>query len=100
MKILNPLLSYFYFSSTTSDENSPNTTLDQYIERMNDDSDKIYFSIADTFEAAANSPHIENLKANGTEVLLLTDRIDEWLMSTLIMQFKGKRISQCRQGGA
>ena len=49
----------FLFSSTASDENIPNTTLDQYIERMNDDSDKIYFSIADTFEAAANSPHIE-----------------------------------------
>ncbi len=81
----------FLFSSTASDENSPNTTLDQYIERMNDDSDKIYFSIADTFEAAANSPHIENLKVNGTEVLLLTDRIDEWLMSTLI-QFKGKEL--------
>ena len=81
----------FLFSSTASDENIPNTTLDQYIERMNDDSDKIYFSIADTFEAAANSPHSENLKANGTEVLLLTDRIDEWLMSTL-MQFKGKEL--------
>ncbi len=66
-----PIAELFLFSSTASDENSPNTTLDQYIERMNDDSDKIYFSIADTFEAAANSPHIENLKANGTEVLLL-----------------------------
>ena len=46
---------------------------------------------ADTYEAAANSPHIEHLKANETEVLLLTDRIDEWLMSTL-MQFKGKAL--------
>ena len=50
-----------------------------------------YYSIADTYEAAVNSPHIEHLKANGTEVLLLTDRIDEWLMSTL-MQFKGKTL--------
>ena len=81
----------FLFSSTASDENDLNTNFDQYIERMNDDSDKIYYSIADTFEAASNSPHIENLKANGTEVLLLTDRIDEWLMSTL-MQFKGKEL--------
>ena len=58
---------------------------------MKDGEEKIYYSIADTFEAAANSPHIEHLKENGTEVLLLTDRIDEWLMSTL-MQFKGKTL--------
>ena len=81
----------FLFSSTASSENNLNTTFDEYIERMNDDTGKIYYSIADTFEAAANSPHIENLKASGTEVLLLTDRIDEWLMSTL-MQFKGKEL--------
>ena len=58
---------------------------------MADGEEKIYYSIADTYEAAANSPHIEHLKANETEVLLLTDRIDEWLMSTL-MQFKGKAL--------
>jgi molecular chaperone HtpG len=81
----------FLFASTASDENKLDTSLDQYIERMNGDEEKIYYSIADTYEAAVNSPHIEHLKANGTEVLLLTDRIDEWLMSTL-MQFKGKTL--------
>ena len=81
----------FLFASTASEENQVDTTMDQYIERMNSDEEKIYYSIADTYEAAANSPHIEHLKANGTEVLLLTDRIDEWLMSTL-MQFKGKTL--------
>ena len=74
----------FLFASTVSEENKVNTTFDQYIERMNSNEEKIYYSIVDTYEAAANSPHIEHLKANGTEVLLLTDRIDEWLMSTLM----------------
>ena len=81
----------FLFASSASNDNTPDTTFDQYIERMVDGEEKIYYSIADTYEAAANSPHIEHLKANETEVLLLTDRIDEWLMSTL-MQFKGKAL--------
>ena len=58
---------------------------------FNDDQDKIYYCVADTHEAAANSPHIEGLKADKKEVLLLTDRIDEWLMATL-MNFKGKEL--------
>ena len=81
----------FLFASSSSKANTQDTTFDQYIERMADGEEKIYYSIADTYEAAANSPHIEHLKANETEVLLLTDRIDEWLMSTL-MQFKGKSL--------
>ena len=81
----------FLFASSASKDNTSDTTFDQYIERMADGEEKIYYSIADTYEAAANSPHIEHLKANETEVLLLTDRIDEWLMSTL-MQFKGKSL--------
>ena len=81
----------FLFASSASNDNTPDTTFDQYIERMADGEEKIYYSIADTYEAAANSPHIEHLKANETEVLLLTDRIDEWLMSSL-MQFKGKAL--------
>ena len=81
----------FLFASTANDGSNVETTLDQYIERMNADDEKIYYSIADTYEAAANSPHIEHLKANDTEVLILTDRIDEWLMTTL-MQYKGKSL--------
>ena len=54
--------------------------------------DKIYYCVADTYEAAANSPHIEGLKSKGKEVLLLTDRIDEWLMAGL-MEYKGKELS-------
>ena len=81
----------FLFASSRSGTSELDTTLTQYIDRMKEGDEKIYYSIADSYEAAANSPHIEHLKANDTEVLLLTDRIDEWLMSTL-MQFKGKTL--------
>jgi len=81
----------FLFASSRSGTSELDTTLSQYIDRMKEGDEKIYYSIADSYEAAANSPHIEHLKANDTEVLLLTDRIDEWLMSTL-MQFKGKTL--------
>ena len=85
------IASLMLFSSTHFDDSSNMTDLDSYIERANDDQDKIYYCVADTHEAAANSPHIEGLKANKKEVLLLTDRIDEWLMATL-MNFKGKEL--------
>jgi molecular chaperone HtpG len=58
---------------------------------MKDDQDKIYFCVADTYEAAVNSPHIEGLKSKGIEVILLTDRIDEWLMAGL-MEYQGKEL--------
>jgi molecular chaperone HtpG len=66
-------------------------SLDEYIEKMQPEQDKIYFCVADTFEAAINSPHIEKLKSKEIEVLLLTDRIDEWLM-TSIYEYKGKQL--------
>ena len=81
----------FLFASTASDGSKVDTTLDQYIERMSDGDEKIYYSIADTYEAAANSPHIEGLKSKGIEVLLLTDRIDEWVMAGL-MEYQGKEL--------
>ena len=58
---------------------------------MDDAQEHIYFCVADTIEAASNSPHIEKLKSKGTEVLLMTDRIDEWLM-TNIFEYKGKQL--------
>ena len=58
---------------------------------MQSDQEHIYFCVADTYEAAVNSPHIEKLKAKGIEVLLLTDRIDEWLM-TSIHEYNGKQL--------
>ena len=85
------IASLLLFSSSYSSENSIDHGWDDYLDRMNDDQDKIYYCVADTFEAAANSPHIEGLKSKGTEVLLLTDRIDEWLMAGL-MEYKGKEL--------
>ena len=85
--IASPML----FASTYSSGHSVNQSLDDYVGRMSDDQDKIYFCVADTYEAAVNSPHIEGLKSKGVEVILLTDRIDEWLMAGL-MEYKGKEL--------
>ena len=83
--------SLLLFASTFSEKDSPEHTLDDYIARMIEGDDKIYYCVADTYQAAANSPHIEGLKSKGKEVLLLTDRIDEWLMTGL-MEYKGKEL--------
>ena len=83
--------SLMLFSSTENSNPTPDQTLDSYLERASDDQDKIYYCVAETFEAAMNSPHIEGLKNENKEVLLLTDRIDEWLMATL-MEYKGKEL--------
>ena len=82
--------SLMLFNSSSHDINEF-TTLDSYIEKMDDAQEHIYFCVADTIEAALNSPHIEKLKSKGTEVLLMTDRIDEWLM-TNIFEYKGKQL--------
>lgn len=83
--------SLLLFASTFSEKDSSEHTLDDYIARMIEGDDKIYYCVADTYQAAANSPHIEGLKSKGKEVLLLTDRIDEWLMTGL-MEYKGKEL--------
>ncbi|WP_347989628.1 molecular chaperone HtpG [Methylomonas sp. AM2-LC] len=71
------------FSSTHTDSKTQNVSLDDYISRMKEGQDKIYFVTADSFAAAKNSPHLEIFRKKGIEVLLLTDRIDEWLISSL-----------------
>ena len=83
--------SLMLFNSSNLSDSSKYTSLDSYVENMNESDDKIYFCVADTFEAATNSPHIEKLKSKNIEVLLLTDRIDEWLM-TSIFEYKGKQL--------
>ena len=85
------IASLMLFNSSNLSESSKYTSLDSYVENMNESDDKIYFCVADTFEAATNSPHIEKLKSKNIEVLLLTDRIDEWLM-TSIFEYKGKQL--------
>ena len=85
------IASLFIFASSKNDDGEINVDLDSYIERMDKDQNKIYYCLGDTYEAALNSPHIESLKKANTEVLLLTDRIDEWLMTTLT-EYKGKEL--------
>ena len=79
------------FNSSNLSNSEEVVTFDDYIKNMKSDQEQIYFCVADTHEAAINSPHIEKLKSNGIEVLLLTDRIDEWLM-TSIYEYKGKQL--------
>jgi len=92
------IASLMLFASTYSNVNSVNQSFDDYVGRMKSDQDKIYFCVADTYEAAVNSPHIEGLKSKGLEVILLTDRIDEWLMAGL-MEYQGKELVNAAKEG-
>ena len=86
------------FASTNEDNSIQNTSLAQYIERMKEGQDKIYYVVADSFEAAKNSPHLEVFRKKGIEVLLMSDRIDEWLVSHLT-EFDGKQLQSVTRGG-
>ncbi|MGR5061826.1 molecular chaperone HtpG [Photobacterium sp. DNB22_13_2] len=77
------------FSSTHAETVEQTVSLSGYIERMKEGQDKIYFLTADSFSAAKNSPHLEQFRSKGLEVLLMHDRIDEWLMGHL-PEFDGK----------
>ncbi|MBM4205390.1 MAG: molecular chaperone HtpG [Gammaproteobacteria bacterium] len=71
------------FATTKGDGEKKTVGLDAYLERKAEGQDKIYYVVAESFAHAANSPHIEVLKEKGIEVLLMFDRIDEWLMTNL-----------------
>ena len=71
------------FSSTNDDKEEQEVSLDDYISRMKEGQKDIYYITADSFAAAKNSPHLEVFRKKGIEVLLLTDRVDEFLMSSL-----------------
>jgi molecular chaperone HtpG len=71
------------FASTNSADDMQSVSLDQYLGRAKEGQDKIYYVTADSTKAARNSPHLEVFKAKGIEVLLLTDRVDEWMLSYL-----------------
>ncbi|WP_241622320.1 molecular chaperone HtpG [Rosenbergiella australiborealis] len=77
------------FASTKNDSSEQTVTLDEYVARMAEGQEKIYFITADSYAAAKNSPHLELFRKKGIEVLLLSDRIDEWMMSYLT-EFDGK----------
>ena len=85
------------FASTHADSADQTVTLTDYIGRMKDGQDKIYYITAESFAAAKNSPHLEIFRKKGLEVLLLTDRVDEWLMSHL-NEFDGKQFQSVAKG--
>jgi molecular chaperone HtpG len=86
-----------WFASTHNDSDVQNVTLDEYISRMPEGQDKIYYIVADNYTAAKNSPHLEVFKKKGIEVLLLSDRVDEWLVSHLT-EYEGKKLQSVARG--
>ena len=85
------------FASTHNDNDEQNITLDEYISRMPESQEKIYYITADNYTAAKNSPHLEVFKKKGIEVLLLSDRVDEWLVSHLT-ELEGKKLQSVARG--
>ncbi|WP_029095454.1 molecular chaperone HtpG [Budvicia aquatica] len=77
------------FASTHNDSDAQTVSLADYVSRMQEGQEKIYYITADSYAAAKNSPHLELFRKKGIEVLLLSDRIDEWMMSYLT-EFDGK----------
>ncbi|NRP57769.1 MULTISPECIES: molecular chaperone HtpG [unclassified Marinobacterium] len=91
------ILKLMRFASTENSNGDQNVSLDSYIERMGEDQEKIYYLVADNYNAAKASPHLEIFRKKGIEVLLLTDRIDEWMMSHL-MDYSGKSFQDVTKG--
>jgi len=85
------------FSSTKEDVESQNVSLKDYIARMQPEQDLIYYITADSFAAAKNSPHLEIFRKKGIEVLLMSDRVDEWLLGGLT-EFEGKKLQSIAKG--
>jgi len=85
------------FSSTHADSDKQAVSLTDYIGRMKPGQDKIYYVTAETYLAARNSPHLEMFRKHGVEVLLLFDRVDEWLVANLA-EYEGKRLASVARG--
>ncbi len=85
------------FATTKSEDNAETVSLDDYIERMPEKQEKVYYITGDSLSSAKNSPHLEVFKKKDIEVLLLTDRVDEWLVSHLT-DFKGKHLQSIAKG--
>jgi molecular chaperone HtpG len=85
------------FASTRSEDDTQDVALDDYIARMKHGQEAIYYVTADTFTAARNSPHLEVFRKKGIEVLLLHDRVDEWVVSSLT-EYEGKKLVSVARG--
>ena len=85
------------FSSTHDKSNEQSVSLDDYISRMKEGQEKLYYITADSFAAAKSSPHLEVFEKKGIEVLLMSDRVDEWMMSYL-SEYEGKQFQSVAKG--
>lgn len=85
------------FSTTHSDEETQDQSLKAYLERMNEGQDKIYYVVAENFNTAKRSPQLEIFRKRGIEVLLLSDRVDDWLVNQL-QEFQGKSFQDVARG--
>lgn len=91
------ILPLLRFASTHDESDQATVTLADYVARMKSGQDRIYYLIADSLTAARGSPYLEQLKAKGIEVLLLVDRVDEWMMG-YVREFEGKRFKDVARG--
>jgi len=91
------ILKLLRFATTTDPDEEKHVGLTDYLERMVDGQDKIYYLVAESPEAAKSSPHLEVFRKKGIEVVLLFDRIDEWMMSNL-QEFDGKPFVDVMRG--
>ena len=85
------------FASTHKDTEDQDVSLADYVGRMKEGQDKIYYVTAESFAAAKNSPHLEIFRKKGIEVLLLSDRVDEWSLS-FFSEFEGKALQSIAKG--
>lgn len=86
------------FVTTQSNADEPTVSLEMYVQRMKEGQEKIYYVTADSLKAAKNSPHLEVFRKKGIEVLLLSDRIDEWVVTNLT-EFEGRPLQSVAKGG-
>lgn len=91
------IASLLRFASTHTDNDTQNVSLKDYISRMKPEQEAIYYITADTFAAAQHSPHLEIFRKKGIEVLLMSDKVDEWLLGSLT-EFEGKKLQSIAKG--
>ena len=91
------ILKLLRFASTHLDSTEQTVSLAEYVLRMKEGQDKIYYVTGETFNAAKNSPHLEIFRKKGVEVLLLSDRVDEWMLS-FFTEFDGKQLTSVAKG--
>lgn len=85
------------FASTTGDSDAQTVSFADYVSRMKEGQTKIFYATGESYNAAKNSPHLEIFRKKGIEVLLLTDRVDEWMLSYL-EEFEGKELASVAKG--